>query len=238
MLYTDVALHAFAVSAMACRDTAVAGDAVTAAAAVPAAAAVTAAAAVAAASRPAVTSIKLSALPEACCASGLSYIVQDTASGDILSKSLALPFDHYKTLELDDHPTFRPVLAVFDALDSLPVQHEQSAVLNFVWATHSNHMNKGYAKKVVQGTMQAARQAGFASIIADFTNVVSQRMGEAFGYQPHVKVRYHDFEPFKSITCTDLVIRSIKQLEAASGDQKQQQEAAAGGQQQQQQVLQ
>jgi hypothetical protein len=189
-------------------------------------AAVTAVAVISAAAAPtAATSTATPGVQEACCASGLSYIVQDTASGDILSKSLALPFDQYKALELDDHPAFRPVLAVFDALDSLPVQHEQSAVLNFVWATHSNHMNKGYAKKVVQGTMQAAQQAGFVSIIADFTNVVSQRMGEAFGYQPHVKVRYHDFEPFKSITCTDLCIRSVKQLEAAAGDdQKQQQD--------------
>jgi hypothetical protein len=117
------------------------------------------------------------------------------------------------------------VLSVFDALDKLPEQHEQSAALNFIWATHSDHMNLGYAKQVVQATMQAAQHAGYVALIADFTNVVSQRLGESFGYQPHVKVRYHDFEPFKSITCTDHAIRSVKQLEAAAvDDQKQQQD--------------
>jgi hypothetical protein len=173
-------------------------------------------------------SIAVIALSEACCASGLTYIVQDTASCDILSKSLALPYDQYKALELDDHPAFRPVLSVFDALDKLPEHHEQSAALNFIWATHGDHMNKGYAKRVVQATMQAAQQAGYVSLIADFTNVVSQRLGESFGYQPHVKVRYHDFEPFKGITCTDHAIRSVKQLAAAADDQKQQQDQQKG----------
>lgn len=76
---------------------------------------------------------------EACCASGLSFMietaVEDEEGSNILSVSLALPFATYNTVQLTDLPVFAPVLAVFDAL-AHPCEQDPGAVLNFIWATH------------------------------------------------------------------------------------------------------
>lgn len=105
--------------------------------------------------------------------------------------SLALPYDAYKAVsdQLPEYTIFNPVLAVFDALERLPCSEASEAVLNFMWATHEQHTNRGHAKRVVEGTETAAKQAGFSWLVADVTNVISQHMAALFGYQELIKVR-------------------------------------------------
>lgn len=49
-------------------------------------------------------------------------------------------------------------------------------------------MNKGYAKRVIEATAQAAVAAGCTCLVADATNVVSQHLLPLFGYAPIKKV--------------------------------------------------
>lgn len=159
----------------------------------------------------------------ACCSSGLSFVLEEAGgAGEPLSMSLALPYAQYSAIKLDDHPAFRPVLAVFDALDAQASDDLSADVMCFMWATRSDQMNKGYNKIVAGATVEAARRAGSTGLVADFTNVVSQHMMGYFGYKPAVQVRYHDFECFKSIQCTQYVFRAVKPL-AADQQEKQQQ---------------
>jgi hypothetical protein len=122
---------------------------------------------------------------EACCSSSLSFVLE--AQGSMLSLSLALSFAAYNAVQLTELPTFSPVLALFDDLVH-PCEKAPGAVLNFIWATHRDHMNKGYAKRVIEGTAQAARAAGCTCLVTDATNVVSQHLLPIFGYEPVKKV--------------------------------------------------
>jgi hypothetical protein len=128
----------------------------------------------------------------ACCTSGLSFLLEDeqsTSNDDIsiISISLAIPFEQYNALQWPDTPTFGPMSAIFEDL-AHPLESHPGAVLSFVWATHSRHMNKGYTKRVVQSTTQAAVQAGCSCLVTDATNIVSQHLLRHFGFQPLMKV--------------------------------------------------
>lgn len=134
---------------------------------------------------------QFSPILEACCTSGLSTLLEsnDADTKDIMSLSLALTFDQYNAVELSEHPSFTPVLSVFNDL-AHPIEKEPGAAMSFIWATHSSHMNKGYTKRVVQGTVKAAEAAGLSWMVTDVTNVVSQHVAmKYFGYQPIAKVR-------------------------------------------------
>lgn len=122
---------------------------------------------------------------EACCSSSLSYMLE--AQDNILSLSLALKFADYNAVQLTELPIFGPVMAVFDDLVH-PCEKEPGAVLNFIWATHQDHMNKGYAKRVIDSTAQAATAAGCSCLVTDATNIVSQHLLPVFGYEPVTKV--------------------------------------------------
>jgi len=147
-----------------------------------------------------------------CCASGLSYMIEEGSS--ILSVSLALPYVDYDNAELGVQlPVFKPVFAVFDYLSGeLPAAKEECAY-HFIRATDEKHMNKGYAKRVTEGTVQAVAQAGFKYMVADVTNIVSQNLLSYFGYKPFKKFRYHDQECFKAITDTEFAIRAVKSID-------------------------
>lgn len=49
-------------------------------------------------------------------------------------------------------------------------------------------MNKGYAKRVIEATAEAAVAAGCTCLVTDATNVVSQHLLPLFGYAPIKKV--------------------------------------------------
>lgn len=158
-------------------------------------------------------------LIDACCSSGMSFMMESAGHdpNKIMSVSLALPYAQYVSVELENNPMFDPIIQLLDSLPDLPDTDasSQAVALNLVWGTHHSHMNKGYLRKVVQATMDAARQAGCSCIVADATNVVSQHLLPVFGFQPQSKVRYQDYECFRAISCTDYVIRAVKQLPAS-----------------------
>jgi hypothetical protein len=148
---------------------------------------------------------------ELCCASRLSYMIEEGSS--ILSVSLALPYVDYDRADLGVVvPVFEPILAALSYLSELPSDKEACAY-HFIRATDEKHMNKGYAKRVTEGTVQAVAQAGFKYIVADVTNIVSQNLLAYFSYKPFKKLRYHDTECFKAITDTECVIRAIRPIE-------------------------
>jgi hypothetical protein len=129
---------------------------------------------------------------EACCSSSFSFVLE--AQDSILSLSLALKFADYNAVQLTELPIFSPVLAVFDDLVHA-CEKAPGAVFNFIWATHSDHMNKGYAKRVIEGTAQAAKAAGCSCLVTDATNIVSQHLLPIFGYEPVKKVNWAQAGP-------------------------------------------
>lgn len=155
-------------------------------------------------------------LIEACCSSGMSFMMEGAADGpeSIMSVSLALPYAQYVSVQLEESAMFGPLVQLLDSLPELPAFESEAVALNLVWGTHQSHMNKGYLRKVVERTDEAARQAGCSCIVADATNVVSQHLLPVFGYQPQSKVRYQDYASFRAIQCTEYVIRAVKQLPA------------------------
>jgi hypothetical protein len=153
---------------------------------------------------------------EACCSSGMSFMLEhqqpDTDTNTIISVSLTLPYPDYKAVQWPDVP--RPARDLMTPLAELPTDQHAAAVYMFLWATHTDHMGKGHVKAVVSASEQAAQQAGFRFLVADVTNVVSQHLAiDRFGYMPmEPKARYHDHERFKTVTCSEFVIRAVKDL--------------------------
>jgi hypothetical protein len=144
----------------------------------------------------------------ACCTSGLSFLLEDEQTTDdnsIISISLAIPFEQYNTLQWPGTPTFGPMSAIFEDL-AHPLESHPGAVLSFVWATHSSHMNKGYTKRVVESTTQAAVQAGCSCLVADATNIVSQHLLQHFGFQPLIQVNLHQHLPQHRLRCFDALL--------------------------------
>jgi hypothetical protein len=56
-------------------------------------------------------------------------------------------------------------------------------------------MNKGYAKRVIEATAQAAVAANCTCLVTDATNVVSQHLLHLFGYSPIKKVGENQLVP-------------------------------------------
>jgi hypothetical protein len=168
----------------------------------------------------------------ACCSSGMSFGVgEQDGSGAIVCVSLALPYPAFKAVRWPEVP--RPAQAILSTLPKVPPEQEAVSVYMFVWATLPNHMGKGYTKAAAAASIDAARQAGYSSLVADLTNVVSQHLGLShFGFTPmEPKARYHDFEGFRVVQCSEYLIRAVKDLtaEAAAADGAAAPAAAAAG---------
>lgn len=167
---------------------------------------------------------------EACCSSGLSFIIEEaapasavsdvtaaqdrTSTSRIMSVCLALPYATYKSLPWPEVPSARPAGILLKSMPQIPAEQEATAVYAFLWGTHSNHMGKGYLKKVLTASIPACRQAGYTSMVADLTNVVSQGLAlKRFGFNPlEPKIRYHDHESFRGVEGTEFIIRAVKGL--------------------------
>jgi hypothetical protein len=177
-------------------------------------------------------------ITQACCSSHMSFMLeqQQPDTNTIICISLSLSYSDYKAVQWPDVP--RPARDLMKPLPELPKDQQEAAAYMFLWATHTDFMCKGHMKAVISASEQAAQQAGFRFLVADVTNVVSQHLAMAhFGYTPmEPKARYHDHERFKVVTCSEFVIRAIKDLarqpagEAAQRTQPvQQQQQREGG---------
>lgn len=157
---------------------------------------------------------------EACCSSGMSFMLEQQEPGSsnstIMCLSLALPYSQYKAMQWPPVKSAQPASEIMKTLPQVPAEQQQAAVYMFLWWTHANHMGKGYIRTVVGESMRAARQAGFSSLVADVTNVVSQHVAMShFGFQPmEPKARYHDHECFKAVQGTEFIIRAVKHIAA------------------------
>lgn len=153
----------------------------------------------------------------ACCSSGMSYGVEEQG-GAIVCVSLALPYPDFKAVRWPDVP--RPAQAILSTLPKLSPQQEAVSVYMFAWATHPDHMGKGHTKATAAASIDAARQAGYSSLVADVTNVVSQHLAMShFGFRPlEPKARYHDYEGFRVVQCSEYLIRAVKDLRTAAAD--------------------
>lgn len=151
----------------------------------------------------------------ACCSSGMSFGMeeqQQDGGGAIACVSLALPYTAFKAVHWPQVP--RPAQAILSTLPKVSPEQEAVSVYMFVWATHPDHMGKGYTKAAAAASIDAARKAGYSSLVADLTNVVSQHLGLShFGFRPmEPKARYHDFDGFKVVQCSEYLIRAMKDL--------------------------
>jgi hypothetical protein len=152
---------------------------------------------------------------EACCSSGLSFMLEQ--EGSIVCLSLALPYTQYEAVQWPEVPSARPVAAIMNSLPPLPAgQDPTNTVYMFLWGTGSTHMGKGYIRTAVEASMQATRRSGYSCLVADATNVVSQHLAMShFGFQPlEPRACYHDHESLKGVQGTEYVIRAVKYLAA------------------------
>ena len=155
----------------------------------------------------------LSPVLDACCSSGLSFMLEQ--EGGIVSLSLALPYTQYQTLQWPQVASARPAAMILNTLPPLPAgQDPANAVYMFLWGTSSTHMGKGCIRTAVEASMQAARRAGCSCLVADVTNVVSQHLAMShLGFQPlEPRACYHDHESLKGVQGTEYAIRAVKYL--------------------------
>jgi hypothetical protein len=165
-------------------------------------------------------------ITDACCNSGMSFAVEqrnDTGASTIVSVSMALPFSTYNEVQWPDVP--RPARVILDTLPDLTAAQEASGVYLFLWATHGDHMGRGYSKLTVAASLEAARQAGYVTAVVDATNVVSQHIAMShFGFKPmDPKARYKDHKLYKGVQCSEYIVRAVKDLTAGPEQQQQQQ---------------
>lgn len=158
-------------------------------------------------------------ITEACCSSGMSFgtFSDQEQQGDIVCVSLALPYTDFNAVQWPDVP--RPAQGILRTLPKVAEQQQAASVYMFLWATHPDHMGKGYAKSAVEASIQAAKTAGYSSLVVDVTNVVSQHLAlNHFGFTVmEPKARYHDHETFKVVQCSEYIIRAVKDLGAPAG---------------------
>ena len=134
--------------------------------------------------------------------SGFSYA--DETSGKV-SASLSIPYDEFLEVEYNVLKEIEPMFALFGALNYKP---DGKCLYMFSLASDGN----GTATHVVQHTILEARKSGFKSIVADCTNVKSQKLLGKHGFVTKSEIQYAEFQhdgayPFKNVTSTPSVQR-------------------------------
>lgn len=134
--------------------------------------------------------------------SGFSYA--DETSGKV-SVSLSLPYDEFLEVEYTVLKEIEPMFALFGALNYKP---NGKCLYMFSLASDGH----GMATRVVQHTILEARKRGFKTIVADCTNVKSQKLLGKHGFVTKSEVFYDKFQhdgryPFKNVKDTPSVQR-------------------------------
>lgn len=142
---------------------------------------------------------------ESCVLSGCSF-ASHSEFGDAVA--LNLPYDQFLEMEYNVISKIEPMFALFDML-----QYTPSGKCLYVFSIASD--GRGLASQLLQHTIDEAKAHGFASILADCTNIKSQKLFETHGFVTRSEITYGGFEhksgtySFKNISNT----RSIKKME-------------------------
>jgi len=141
---------------------------------------------------------------ETCVSSGYSY-ASHSECGDAVA--LNLPYDQFLEVDYNVSRKIEPMFALFDAM-----QYEPTGKCLYVFSIASDA--KGLASQLLQHVTNEAKAHGFTSILADCTNIKSQKLFEKHGFVTRSEVTYSGFEhkgvhSFKNVNTT----RSIKKME-------------------------
>lgn len=141
---------------------------------------------------------------ETCVLSGCSY-ASHSECGDAVA--LNLPYEEFLGMEYNVLRKIEPMFALFDTLRYAP-----SGKCLYVFSIASD--GRGLASQLLQHTINEAKIRGFESILADCTNIKSQKLFEKHGFVTRSEVMYGGFEhnriySFKNIGNT----ASIKRME-------------------------
>ena len=143
--------------------------------------------------------------------SGHSY-ASHSECGDAVV--LNLPYDQFRVAYNQSRMVgynmpikFEPMFALFDAM-----KYEPIGKCLYMFSIVST--GRGLASQVLQHTIDEAKAHGFTSILADCTNIKSQKLLETHGFVTRFEITYGDFEhkgvySFKNVSTT----RSIKMME-------------------------
>ena len=136
--------------------------------------------------------------------SGYSY-ASHSEHGDAVA--LNLPYDQFLEVEYNVIDKIEPMFALFDAMKYTP-----TGKCLYVFSIASD--GRGLASQLLQHTIDEAKAHGFASILADCTNIKSQKLFETHGFVTRSEITYGGFEhhgvySFKNVSTT----RSIKKME-------------------------
>jgi len=137
--------------------------------------------------------------------SGCSF-ASHSEFGDAVA--LNLPYNQFLEMEYNVINKIEPMFALFDMLRYAP-----SGKCLYVFSIASD--GRGLASQLLQHTIDEAKAHGFTSILADCTNIKSQKLFETYGFVTRSEVTYGGFEhksgtySFKNIDNT----ASIKRME-------------------------
>jgi GNAT superfamily N-acetyltransferase len=136
--------------------------------------------------------------------SGYSY-ASHSEHGDAVA--LNLPYDQFLEVEYNVIDKIEPMFALFDAM-----KYEPTGKCLYVFSIASD--GRGLASQLLQHTIDEAKAHGFESILADCTNIKSQKLFEMHGFVTRSEVTYGGFEhqgvySFKNVSTT----MSIKKME-------------------------
>jgi hypothetical protein len=141
---------------------------------------------------------------ERCLVSGYSY-ASHSEHGDAVA--LNIPYDQFLNVEYNVLSKIEPMFALFDAM-----KYEPTGKCLYVFSIASD--GRDLASQLLQYTISEAKAQGFKSILADCTNIKSQKLFERHGFVTRAEVTYGGFEhrgmySFKNVHTT----RSIKKME-------------------------
>jgi hypothetical protein len=136
--------------------------------------------------------------------SGYSY-ASHSECGDAVA--LNIPYDQFIDVEYNVSSKIEPMFALFDMLKYVP-----SGKCLYIFSIASD--GRGLASQLLQYTIDEAKAHGFTSILADCTNIRSQRLFAKFGFVVRSDITYGGFEhtgkySFKNISNT----KSIQKME-------------------------
>lgn len=141
---------------------------------------------------------------ESCVLSGYSH-ASHSKFGDAVA--LNLPYDQFLQVKYNVLSKIEPMFSLFDTLKYTPAEK-----CLYVFSIASD--GHGLASDLLQHMISEAKMSGFESILADCTNIKSQKLFTKFGFVTRAEVAYDCFEYngrclFKNISDTT----SIKRME-------------------------
>ena len=145
-----------------------------------------------------------------CCSSGYSFLACEEDS--IAAVSLALPYVQYAKFKLEvPIPSLEPMEQMIEWASKLPCRAEDTLAWSFI-ATDERFLHRGYARKLLEKTLDAAIRAGFKHVIADASHSATQRLCQSQGFEPLERVSYSRLECFRQIQDPEELVRYIKNI--------------------------